>query len=495
VSLEAYLFENKLINPGFLSAAKMEQAATGDDLGGILIRNGFLSQAKLMQIRLSIDKSGLARDKVFSQVIPYEALIKTKAIITAESSDAIYVASMMPEVYVAMILSRYDFREIIFVPLCATDLDGYHSDLKRMHAQDDDSFVERIIRDAIQQGVSDIHIIPRNRTYTIMFRHLGIRRIAHEGLIDDYYTIAARIKDNSRMDLSERRVPQSGGFQVEFRGIMVDLRVESLPSSDGEYIVIRLLNPDNTNVDLMNIGITHVDQWKKGVDRRSGLCLVCGPTGSGKTTTLNATIREMDRFGRAIFTAEDPVEYTIPYVGQVNINDASGLTFPRVLRSFMRTDPDVIIIGEVRDIETAENMLRAAETGHLVIATLHTESIINAIAMLKDIGVKPSDLKHLLRAILVQSLIRTICLTCNGDGCSECFDSGYAGRTIVSECAYFHDEKDIENLFEQKRTWVSMAEDAVIKYQQGITTRDELIRTFSGEAEHILAQQGAKNIN
>lgn len=493
--LENYLTQNQLIDPAFLAAAKMEQSATGDDLGGVLIRNGFISQSKLMQVRLKIDKSGLARDRVFSQTIPYQALIKTKSILTAESDDAIYVASIMPEAYVTSVLSEHDTRKIFFVPLCITDLESYHSDLKRIHAQDDDSFVERIIRDAIHQGISDIHIIPRNKTFTIMFRHLGVRRIAHEGLIDDYYTIAARIKDNSRMDLSERRIPQSGGFQVEHRNIMVDLRVESLPTSDGEYIVIRLLNPDNTNVNLSNIGITRVDDWKKGVGRRSGLCLVCGPTGSGKTTTLNATIREMDRFGRAIFTAEDPVEYTIPYVGQVSINNSVDLTFSRALRSFMRTDPDVIIIGEVRDLETAQNMLRAAETGHLVIATLHTESIINAIARLKDIGVSPSDLKHLLRAVLVQSLIRTTCQDCGGVGCPECFGSGYSGRTIVSECAYFHDERDTERLFKEERWWQSMAEDAVDKYKEGRTTREELIRTFSGEAEYILAQDGLDTQN
>lgn len=486
--LENHLSQNKLIDPAFLSAAKLEQAATGDDLGGVLVRNGFISQSKLMQIRLSVDKLGLARDKVFSQTIPYEALIKTKSILTGESADAIYVSSMMPEVYVSSVLSKYDSREIIFVPLCVTELDSYHDDLRRMHAQDDDSFVERLIRDAIRQGISDIHIVPRNKTYTVLFRHLGVRRIVKEGLIDDYYTIAARIKDNSRMDLSERRVPQSGGFQIEHQNVMVDLRVESLPTSDGEYIVIRLLNPDNTNVSLSSIGITRVDEWKKGVGRRSGLCLVCGPTGSGKTTTLNATIREMDRFGRAIFTAEDPVEYTIPYVAQVAINNAVDLTFNRALRSFMRTDPDIIIIGEVRDLDTAQNMLRAAETGHLVIATLHTESIINAIARLKDIGVNPADLKHLLRAVLVQSLIRTTCPGCGGTGCAACFGSGYTGRTIVSECAYFHDERDVEKLFNNERWWASMAEDAVLKYKEGVTTKDELLRTFSGEAEYILSQ-------
>lgn len=490
--LENYLTENNIINPDYLLAAKMELAATGDDLGNILVRNNFISQKELMSARLRVDKSSLARDRIFSQSIPYEVIIKTKSIITAESTEVIYIASLLPQVYVSMVIAEYDSRKLIYVPLCVADLESYHSDLIRMHDQDDESFIERTIRKAIQDGVSDIHIIPRNKTFTVMFRYLGVRHIIHEGLIDDYYTIAARIKDNARMDLSERRIPQSGGFQVEYRSIMVDLRVESLPTSNGEYIVIRLLNPDNTVTSLDTIGITCVDAWKKGVGRRSGLCLICGPTGSGKTTTLNATIREMDRFGRSIFTAEDPVEYSIPYVAQVSINNTVDLTFNRVLRSFMRTDPDVIIIGEVRDLETAQNMLRAAETGHLVIATLHSESIINAIARLRDIGISPLDLKHLLRAVLVQSLIRTTCLDCEGAGCPTCFSSGYGGRTIVSECAYFHDERETEKLLvHQQRSWLTMAEDAVGKYQQGVTTHSELLRVFSGEAEYILEEQEA----
>ncbi|MFN4262030.1 MAG: GspE/PulE family protein, partial [Gemmataceae bacterium] len=174
-------------------------------------------------------------------------------------------------------------------------------------------------------------------SYTVFFRHLGVRRIVHEGDLEEYNMLVARIKDLSRMDLAERRIPQDGGYSMEYNGKLVDLRVATLPVGSAEYVVIRLLDPDRVQPNLDKLGITRVDEWRKGVSRPDGLCLICGPTGSGKTTTLNASIREMDRFASSIFTLEDPVEYRIPYIGQVNINQPLGLDFARGIRAFMRS--------------------------------------------------------------------------------------------------------------------------------------------------------------
>ena len=293
------------------------------------------------------------------------------------------------------------------------------------------------------------------------------------------------------MDLAERRIPQDGGVQVENNGRLSDMRVATLPTPDGqENIVIRLLDPDRIQPSLNLLGITRVDQWRMGVSRPEGICLICGPTGSGKTTTLNASVREMNRFEKAIYTVEDPVEYRIPYVGQININQPVGLDFARSIRAFMRADPDIIIVGEIRDVETARNAIKAAETGHLVLGTLHTSTIRGAIDRLRDIGVSADEMRYILRTVLVQRLVRTLCPSCKGEGCDDCFQSGYGGRTIVSECNYFPSVKEVDALIDGEITWPTMAEDAVLKIKEGMTDIKEVYRVFGEEAVPHLIREG-----
>jgi len=491
--LEAYLAEHDLVTQKALDASKLEAGLTGEDVGIILVRNGFIRQSELVDLRINVDASNLSRERVTVSSIPADFLIDSNTVMVAETSEILYAATLSPEIYVQTELAKHDPRDVQFVSLSVSDLNDYLLDLQRLRSQDDDSLLERIIRNALREGVSDIHIRPRVSTYTILYRYLGVCHIVHEGQIEEYQVLSSRIKDNSKMDLSERRIPQGGSFQIEFKRNMVDLRVESLPSSDGEIIVIRLLNPDSVNPNLNNLGITGVEDWRRGFNRAEGLCLVCGPTGSGKTTTMNSTVREIDRFERAIYTIEDPVEYNIPYIGQVNVNNAVGLDFSKALRSFMRADPDVIIIGEVRDEETADNMVKAAETGHLVIATLHAGSIHGTVSRLREIGVNPRDLRYLLRSILVQRLIRVLCKHCNGEGCAFCHDTGYGGRTIVSECAYFKDEHESQKMIDGEKWWDDMVVDAVKKYQNGDTDKKEILRVFAGEAENLLNDQALQD--
>lgn len=264
------------------------------------------------------------------------------------------------------------------------------------------------------------------------------------------------------------------------------LRVVAVPTTDGERIVVRLLDPDSMNLSLDDLGITRVADWRKAVSRPYGLCLICGPTGSGKTTTLNATAREMNFLERAIYTAEDPVEYRIAYAGQVNINKTVNLDFSEAVKTFMRADPDVIIVGEVRDIETARNAIKAAETGHLVIATLHTGSILGAVGRLRDIGVASYELLHLLRGVMVQRLVRTICKPCAGAGCRECRDTGYRGRTIVSEATYLPNEEAVAKVLNSERNWPTIVDDALAKLQAGETDMREIRRVFGAEVDDAI---------
>jgi general secretion pathway protein E len=484
-----YLKDKGYLTDAMVQACLAEQQITGEKFGLILTRNGFITRKLLIEAILAVNPGGILGEQHYTSLIPAQVLTDTRTMVVAETSDKIFLATMGSERQVRIEVEPFvRGLEIHFVPLNHDQLDDYLSEVSRL-ALDSQNHVERLLRTALAENCSDVHIVPRYNTYSVFYRHLGVRHLAHEGSLEEYNTLCARIKDLSRMDLAERRVPQDGGFQIEHEGKIVDLRVATVPTANSEQIVLRILDPDRVQPKLDGLGITNLDAWRKGVSRPEGLCLICGPTGSGKTTTLNASVKEMDRFGRAIYTIEDPVEYRLAYTGQVNINPAVGLDFARAVRAFMRADPDVIVVGEVRDAETARNAVKAAETGHLVLATLHTGSIYGSIQRLRDLEVPQHELRYLLRTILVQRLARTICVKCGGKGCASCFRTGYAGRTVVSECAYFPGEKEVGELFDGKVSWVSMLEDAVGKANAGITSREEVIRIFGAEAGHAFARQ------
>lgn len=490
-----YLLENKLIGLEPLKAAMMETNINNESLSVILARNGFLTQSQIVKAMIQIKPENLVDEEVIIPSVPPEILKETQTMLAAITEDTLYMSTMKSENE-----SRYAFQplfpehKIVFLPCNAEKLDNYLDKLEAIY-NDEGSVVERIVRKAIQEDVSDIHIIPQYDSYTVMFRYLGVRHVDYMGQKDEYLSLVARIKDLARMDMAEKRKPQDGGFQIDFNGRLVDLRVATVPTPDGEIVVIRILDPEKAQLSLEALGITELVEWRKGGARSDGLCLICGPTGSGKTTTLNSTLRELDRFGKAIFTCEDPVEYRIPYIGQVNINTSVGLDFARAIKAFMRSDPDVIVIGEVRDEETARNAIKAAETGHLVFATLHTGSITGAVNRLRDLGVDAHELKYVLRSVLAQRLMRTICKFCHGKGCKECHDKGYGGRTIVSEVKYFSDMNDVMKIIASKETeievtWKTMIEDGYQKFINGETSPGEFIRLFGPEAERMLAESG-----
>lgn len=490
LTLEEYLLKNNLIRPEALDAALAEQRVTQEKLGVILTRGGFLNRKGLLKAILATSPKEIEDESVFTARVPEQLLIDTQTMIVAETDHKIFLATLGSERQARIdIQPYYPEAALEFVGSVFERVDAYLEAL-RSAMQDEDSLIDKLLRQALNEGVSDIHILPRYNSYTVFFRHLGRRRHTHEGTLDEYNALAARIKDLSRMDLAERRIPQDGGFQQEFNGKLVDLRVATIPVGTSESIVIRLLDPDRSHPSLDGLGITRLADWRKGFSRPDGLCLICGPTGSGKTTTLNATLKELDRFGSSINTLEDPVEYRLPYVVQVNANPHLGLDFARGIRAFMRSDPDVIIVGEIRDAETARNAVKAAETGHLVIGTLHTRTIYGAMQRMRDLEVPPNELKYLLRSVLVQRLLRMTCLNCKGVGCKACRDNGYDRREIVSECTYFPGENEVGEMLEGQRTWPTMLEDAVGKCLEGKTDAKELIRDFGEEARAMLEKIG-----
>nr|WP_298058747.1 ATPase, T2SS/T4P/T4SS family [uncultured Halomonas sp.] len=484
------LEETGAIDPKYINIALEEHAITEEDFSMILIRNGFIRQRELTDAILSSDHKLIYDVNITIPGIPPEVLLDTRTVLMAETREVIYASTLEDEYYVADILAEYDNRKIVFQPLTLDILDEYMDSLAEMVDDSDATLVDTIIKRALNHGASDLHIIPREKTYSILQRRLGVREWVHEGDLDEYNVLVARIKDRARMDLSERRKPQDGSFHVDHHKRTVDLRIATSPATMGEYVVIRLLDPDAIQPQLGRLGISRVEDWRKGIQRSSGLCLICGPTGSGKTTTLNSSVREIDRVERAVFSIEDPVEYKTPFTGQVNVNESVGLDFNRGLKAFMRQDPDIIVTGEIRDNDTARNAIKGAETGHVMIATLHTSSVMGTVNRLRDLGVEGSELIYTLRTILVQRLVRTYCEQCHGDGCVNCGHGGYGGRTIVSECAYFSDEADVQRMLNGERWWPLMVEDAVEKVKDGITSVEELIRVFGPEAVEYLEKAG-----
>jgi general secretion pathway protein E len=472
------LLKRGLITKGKLHAAYMEQSVTKERLGKVLVRNGYIRQDVLFMLMREIDPNSLHDESVFANIIPNEILLETRTMIVALLEDTLYMSTVSSPHRVRQLIAPFTSRyKVAFTAANPVRMQEYFSQL-RSSGEDELLSWERMFYDAMRVGASDIHVLPRYASYTVFRRENGVLNLTHEGPRDEYIALISRVKDLAKMDMAERRRPQDGGFTMDYSGRMVKFRVTTVPTVDGERMVVRILDPDSSNRELAELGITHVDQWRRAVARPNGIALICGPTGSGKTTTLSATAREMDFLERAIYSAEDPVENDIPYAGLVNINPLVGLGYSEATRNFLRADPDVIIIGELRDLDTARNAIKAGETGHLALGTLHVGSILQAIGRLRDLGIEPYELLHLLRGIMVQQLMRVYCKHCHGDGCPLCDHTGYKGREVVSEVVSFRNEADVKAVFDGKITWPTIEQDAKQKVLAGKTSEAEFFRVF-----------------
>src|SRR5579872_3490061 len=324
------------------------------------------------------------------------------------------------------------------------------------------SLVESLLRSAVEYRASDIHLEPYHDTIRVRFRLDGVLQEMRKLPRAVYPAVVSRIKIMARMDITIRHIPQDGRASMRYLKRETDLRIASLPTVNGEKIVIRLLEKNPAFKDLRAIGFSdgNYELFAPLVKRPYGMILCCGPTGSGKSTTLFACLQEINDGLTNITTIEDPVQYRVGGVNQVEINVKRGLTFASVLRSLLRQDPDVIYVGEIRDRETADLAVRAALTGHLLLSTLHTNSAVQAITRLVDIGVDPALIGSSLIGVVGQRLVRQICTRCKeqyelpddeqlvlqellplvaptslwrGRGCAACHDTGYIGRMAVHE--------------------------------------------------------------
>ncbi|WP_313525836.1 type II secretion system ATPase GspE [Stutzerimonas kunmingensis] len=389
--------------------------------------------------------------------------------------------------------------------------------------QEDDAPIIRLINailgEAINENASDIHIETFEKRLVIRFRVDGILREVVQPKRELAALLVSRIKVMAKLDIAEKRIPQDGRISLRVGGREVDIRVSTLPSANGERVVLRLLDKQAGRLTLRHLGMNEQDRdhLERAVKKPHGIILVTGPTGSGKTTTLYAALTTLNDRTRNILTVEDPIEYHLEGIGQTQVNTKVDMTFARGLRAILRQDPDVVMVGEIRDQETADMAVQASLTGHLVLSTLHTNSAIGAVTRLVDMGVEPFLISSSLLGVLAQRLVRVLCNDCkrayvadaaecellllgvslaeaptlyHAEGCEQCRGLGYRGRTGIYELVLFddalrtmvHTRASEQDMLRHARVLgPSIRDDGLRKVREGVTTIEEVLRVTREE--------------
>ncbi len=345
-----------------------------------------------------------------------------------------------------------------------------------------------LLMQAARDGASDIHIEPYERHSSVRFRIDGTLREVVSPNRALHAALISRLKIMADLDIAEKRLPQDGRISLRLGQRAIDVRVSTLPSAHGERAVLRLLDKSESRLTLQAVGMQGetLAGFNHLLAQPHGIVLVTGPTGSGKTTTLYAALQQLDSARFNIMTVEDPIEYELAGIGQTQVNPKIELDFAKALRAILRQDPDIIMIGEIRDFETAQIAIQASLTGHLVLATLHTNDAASAVTRLTDMGVEPFLLSSSLLGVLAQRLVRKRCTACQGAGCAACGQTGYQGRTGIFELlttndqlkALVHDKASEAHLREAavRQGMRSLREDGQRLVDNGLTSLEELVR-------------------
>jgi len=405
----------------------------------------------------------------------------------------------IPEAQVARLLSTYYIKEYAEPGGTAIVQPNTNAD----------NFLTNLIREARGLKSSDIHIESYEKKCRVRIRIDGMMVERYLLKREEYPALINKIKIYANLDIAEKRLPQDGRINYKDQELQFDIRVSVLPTLFGEKVVLRLLNSDTTAIDLNTLGFSDFDlaNYLQGIQKPNGIVLISGPTGSGKTTTLYATLKHLNKETRNILTIEDPVEYTLAGINQVQLKEAIGLTFAAALRTFLRQDPDVIMVGEIRDPETANMAIRAALTGHLVLSTIHTNSAWGTVSRLIDMGIPPFLVANTLNTTAAQRLVRLLCPHCKkpeplaksaypkqfvpfkqvthhfkANGCEQCYYTGYKGRKAVYEIVPVDQGLAFEikqgNLYIQsllkERGISTLAENAFNIFSDGLTSIEEI---------------------
>ncbi|KPJ93430.1 MAG: MSHA biogenesis protein MshE [Gammaproteobacteria bacterium SG8_11] len=554
IRLGDLLVEHKLISEGQLQAALEEQKKSGRKLGRVLIENGYVKEDVLLNLLSSqlnlpfVDLGAYQFQPEISKLIPETLARRYRVLALEEQGNKLLVGMADPTnifAYdeVVKVLKRPVSLAVVKESDLLQGIDKVYqredeikslaselgeelaenvfdlSTLNQSAAQSDApvvKLIETVFEDAVKANASDIHIEPDEDVLRIRRRIDGV---LHEQVMDEKRIAAAvvsRLKLMAGLDISERRLPQDGRFNLKLKNKAVDVRLSTMPIVYGEAVVMRLLDHSGAILRLDRIGMEPEleERVRKAIFKPHGLMLVTGPTGSGKTTTLYAALNELNKPERKIITVEDPVEYQLPRINQVQVNAKVGLDFARVLRTTLRQDPDVILVGEIRDKETAEIALRASITGHLVLSTLHTNDAVSTATRLIDMGLESYMVATAVHAILSQRLVRKICEKCatdhdpdsgeqvwlnnvldekaqyirlkRGAGCAACNYTGYRGRVAVHELLELNDaladalrRKDyveFKNVALAQADYQPLVYSALKLAERGETTLAEVIR-------------------
>ncbi len=544
------LLEGGLVSPIQLEAAYEEQQRVGRALGRVLIEQGVLTESQLVaalaaQIGLRfVDLSEFSVDGSAVGRVPGAVCRRHSAMPIGFQDGKLLVAMADP----ANVFAIDDLRSLTGMdvkPVVSTrgdiaaaidryyradsDLDDISAVLDAQEEEDDLSKVKEIVEDApivkyvnllitqaIQDRASDIHLEPTEHDLRVRFRIDGVLHEVMRSPKAIQSGVISRLKIMADINIAERRIPQDGRLSVNAQGKKVDLRVATLPTVWGEKVVMRILDNSTARLDLADLGFSesNYERYGRSFTKPYGMILVTGPTGSGKSTTLYATINIISRPEVNVITVEDPVEYRLPGINQVQTNNKAGLTFASALRSILRSDPDIVLIGEIRDHETGQIAVEAALTGHLVLSTLHTNDAPSAVTRLTEMGIEPFLVGSALDAVLAQRLARRLCTKCKEAytptpeslvasrfpwqdsenlpelfrpvGCSVCAKTGYKGRLALHEVMVVSDE--VERLAVERASasaiaqvareqgMVTLRDDGLAKVMAGVTSVDEILR-------------------
>ncbi|MCX5810971.1 MAG: GspE/PulE family protein [Proteobacteria bacterium] len=536
------LKEKGLINDKQLEIALIHQKVTGDLLGDVLVKLGFISSKERAQILaeqsgiefFDLSKFYVSEDAL--RIIPKDMAEKAEFIPIENEDGRLNIGIAKPgNIQAIDTVSRITKNQ---PRVYLVDREAYHEAMDRSYfflenpiQESIDKIIKNvqttgviggndvvlltniIIMDGIRKNTTDIHINPADDVVHIFFRIDGVLQYAHCLPKAVHTGIVSRIKILSQLNIAETRLPQDGAFTFNFLNRGYDIRISTVPTIYGENVVMRILTGKASFLRLEKLGFDPVntDKVRRLFQKPYGIILITGPTGSGKTTTLYAALREVNILERNVLTVEDPVEYKLCFVKQTQVNEKAGYDFALAGRNFMRQDPDVVLLGEIRDEETAKIAVRASVTGHLVISTLHTNDAVTAVPRLIDLDVDRYMLSASILAIVAQRLVRTICSYCKteynlteyeisilkeygitsttgfkGKGCPKCNMTGYLGRIIIGEVLAVDDEMreliysgaSITAMKESaKRNGMRLLkEDAIIKASHGITTVEEALR-------------------
>ena len=497
------LLDEHLVTPDQLNRALEIHRATGERLGRVLLDMGVVDQehiARVLSQQIGIEflhLTGQSLREDVLQLLPATLASQLQAVPVAKENGILTVAMVDPldvvaiddirrhtglDVKVAVITTRdfqyalnqypvLDVAEELVRDLPRPQVLDEEISLERLRRMADEQpvvrLVNRLTEEAVRKRASDIHIEPQERHIRLRYRVDGV--LLTRGTLPEYVQaqVVSRIKIMANMDIAERRLPQDGSFQTRVDGRAIDVRVSTIPSFYGEKAVLRLLDKSAPIYDLDKLGLSaqNYEVLRRIIQRPQGIFLLTGPTGSGKTTTLYAILNQLNNEKVNVLTVEDPVEYQIAGITQMQVNVRAGVTFASSLRHFLRQDPDIIMVGEVRDQETARIAIQAALTGHLVLSTLHTNDAPGAITRLLDMGIEPYLVASALEGVAAQRLVRVLCPKCReadaagaeelrarfgtaapagtyylGRGCEFCNYTGYRGRVAIFEIAEMNDE-------------------------------------------------------